>query len=41
LNKNETEKQKSDREEGAQGGEGLSRLLTPAEETSPVPAKVP
>ena len=41
LNKNETEKQKSDREEGVQGGEGLSPLPTPKEETSPLQAKVP
>lgn len=41
LNKNETEKQKSDRKEAVQGGEGLSRLPTPRRETSPVQAKVP
>jgi hypothetical protein len=41
LNKNETEKDKSDRKEVVQSGGGLSRLPTPAEETSPVPAKVP
>jgi len=38
---NETEKQKNDREEGGQGGEGLSPLPTPAEETSPVTGEVP
>jgi hypothetical protein len=41
LNKNETEKQKSDRKETVQGGEGLSRLPTPRGETSPVQGKVP
>jgi hypothetical protein len=41
LNKNETEKQKSDRKEAAQGGEGLSRLPTPRGDTSPVQGKVP
>jgi hypothetical protein len=38
---NKTEKQENDRKEAVQGGEGPSRLPTPAEETSPLPAKIP
>jgi hypothetical protein len=34
LNKNETEKQKSDRKEAVQSGEDLSRLPAPTEQTS-------
>ena len=41
LNKNETEKQKSDRKEAVQGREGLPRLSTPAEETLPVKGELP
>ena len=41
LNKDETEKQKSDRKEAAQGGEGSSRLSSPRGESSPVQPKVP
>jgi hypothetical protein len=41
LNKNETEKQKSDRKEAVQSGEGLSPLPAPGREPSPVQAKVP
>ena len=41
LNKNETEKQKNDRKEAVQSGEGLSPLPAPGREPSPVQAKVP
>ena len=41
LNKKDTEKQKSDRKEAVQGGEGLARLPTSTEETSPLQSKVP
>jgi hypothetical protein len=36
LSKNDAANLKSDREEGVQGGEGLSRSPAPAEQTSPV-----
>jgi Ni/Co efflux regulator RcnB len=38
---NKTEKQENDRKEAVEGGEGPSRVPTPAEETSPVQAQVP
>jgi len=41
LSKNDTPNQKNDREEAAQGREGLPRLSTPAEETLPIKGEVP
>jgi len=41
LSKNDTANQKNDREEAAQGREGLPRLSTPAEETLPIKGEVP
>ena len=38
---NKTDKQENDRKEAVEGGEGPSRMPTPAEETSPVQAQVP